>query len=215
MQSENAIRVMIAEDDFLVAEEIARIVRNKGYQLVGEAATGAEAVTMAGDLRPDVILMDVKMPEMDGIEASRRIQQQHPTPIVILTAYETTELVTKATEAGVGAYLIKPPRPSSIERCITIAMARHRDLLELRCLNEQLSARTAELEKALDEIKTLRDIIPICAKCKKIRDDQGYWQQVEAYIEAHSAAKFSHGLCPDCFQTTIQCAREWHAKRKD
>jgi len=215
MEKANPIRVLIAEDDFLVAEETARIVRKKGYALVGEAATGTEAVAMARELTPDVILMDIRMPELDGIEASRQIRESCPTPIVLLTAYETGDLLAEASAAGVGAYLVKPPSAGAIERAVAIAMARHQDLLELRRLNEQLAARTAELETALAEIDTLRDIIPICSKCKKIRDGKGYWQQVESYIEEHSGAKFSHGLCPDCFNTTIEHAQQWQEKNKN
>ncbi len=214
METNRPIRVLIAEDDFLVAEETARVVRKKGYELVGEAATGTEAVAMAAELAPDVILMDIKMPELDGIEASRRIRAIRPTPIVLLTAYETQELLHEASAAGVGAYLVKPPSAGAIERAVAIAMARHHDLLELQRLNDQLAARTRELEEALAEIDTLRDIIPICAKCKKVRDGEGYWQQVELYIEQHSGAKFSHGLCPACFNATLKSAQLWQDKNK-
>ncbi len=90
-----------------------------------------------------------------------------------------------------GAYLAKPPKPEELERAITIALARHSDLMELRRLNN-------ELEQALGEVKKLRGILPICSNCKKIRDDQGYWKQIETYIREHSEADFSHGICPDC-----------------
>jgi DNA repair exonuclease SbcCD ATPase subunit len=93
----------------------------------------------------------------------------------------------------VGAYLVKPPSEKELERAITIAIARHRDLLELRRLN-------AALTKALDNIKTLRGLLPICAACKRIRNDEGYWQQVEDYVREHSEANFTHGICPECAQ---------------
>ena len=191
MDKQKSIRVLVAEDDFLLSQEIARSLEKIGYEQVGSASNGAEAVELARSLHPDVILMDIKMPKLDGLEATRRIQEDTPTPVVLLTAYESRDLVEKAGEAGVAAYLTKPPKSAEIKRAVTIALARHNDLMELRRLNR-------ELENALAELKTLRGVIPICANCKKIRDDQGYWQQIEAYIRDHSEADFTHGICPDC-----------------
>jgi AmiR/NasT family two-component response regulator len=184
-------RVLIAEDDYLVGETIKRALKELDYELVGKASDGAEAVEMACTLNPDVVLMDIQMPELDGLEATRQIQSRCPMPVVVLTAHESQELVEKASEVGVSAYLIKPPKQIEIERAITIALARHDDLMKLRHLNK-------ELEKALSEIKTLRGILPICASCKKIRDDKGYWNQIESYICKHSEAKFSHSICLEC-----------------
>jgi CheY-like chemotaxis protein len=142
--------------------------------------------------------MDIQMPNVDGIEATRRIQKSYPTPVVVLTAYETPEWVERAGEAGVGAYLIKPPSTRDIERAITIAISRFQDMMALRKLNDELLSRNEELQQALTTVRTLKGLLPMCASCKKIRDDKGYWQQVETYIQEHSDAEFSHGLCPDC-----------------
>jgi YesN/AraC family two-component response regulator len=142
--------------------------------------------------------MDIGMPDTDGIHATQLIQASCPTPVVVLTAYETSELVERASVAGVGAYLVKPPQARDLERAIIIAMARFENMLELRRLNAELQARNQELQEALDQVRTLRGLIPICQSCKKIRDDQGYWHQVEDYVESHSDAAFTHGLCPDC-----------------
>jgi AmiR/NasT family two-component response regulator len=185
------IRVLIAEDDFLVSQMIRRLLEKPGYAVVGEAADGAEAIEMTEALQPDVVVMDIKMPNVDGIEAAQYIQERCPTPVVVLTAYETQEQVERASEAGVGAYLVKPPNSRDMERAITIAMARFDDMMELRRLN-------SELQEALDNIRTLRGLLPICASCKKIRDDTGYWHEVEVYVRDHTEAQFSHGLCPDC-----------------
>ena len=184
-------RVLIAEDDYLVSETIKRALKELDYELVGKASDGAKAVKMACNVHPDVVLMDIQMPEIDGLEATRQIQTRCPMPVVVLTAHESKELVEKASEVGVSAYLIKPPKKTEIERAIVIALARHEDLMRLRYLNK-------ELEKALSEIKTLRGILPICANCKNIRDDKGYWNQIESYIQKHSEADFSHGICPEC-----------------
>lgn len=189
-----AISVLVVEDDYLVSEEIVRGLRGLGYETIFTASDGTEAVSVTCASRPGVVLMDIQLPELDGIAAADRIQELCPTPIVVLTAYESPDLLQQASAAGVSAYLTKPPRPEDIERAITLAVARHADLMELKRLNK-------ELEKALAEIQQLRGIIPICAYCKKIRDDQGYWEQVEQYISRRSTAVFSHGICPQCLKT--------------
>ncbi|OPZ17775.1 MAG: putative transcriptional regulatory protein pdtaR [candidate division BRC1 bacterium ADurb.BinA364] len=193
------IRVVLAEDDFLVKQEIERLLERAGMEIAGSAANGLDALAMVEREQPDAVLLDIRMPKMDGLETARRIREIRPTPVVILTAHETRDLVDEARDAGVGAYLAKPPDEGALQRAIAIAIARHADLMELDRLCKELAKKNAELEQALAEVKTLRGIIPICARCKKIRDDQGFWRQVETYIAQHSAAQFSHGLCPDCY----------------
>ncbi len=200
MKEQKLIRVLVAEDDFMVSKSITQTLNDIGYEQVGLASNGEEAVEMTRSLQPDVVLMDIKMPKFDGLQAARQIQENSPTPLVILTAYDSKELVKEASESGVGAFLIKPPEAFEIERAVTIAMARHNDLMELRRMNKELQIRKQELEKSLAEIKTLRGILPICANCKKIRDDKGYWNQIEKYIHEHFEAEFSHGICPDCMK---------------
>jgi AmiR/NasT family two-component response regulator len=199
------IRVLIAEDDYLVGEMIKGMLADMGYTIVGHAADGFEATRMTESLHPDVIVMDIKMPDMNGIEATCLIHERCPTPVVVLTAFETPELLNQASTAGVGAYLIKPPNPHDIERAIVVAMARFQDLIELRRLNAELQERYAErdrlvqeLQESLARVRVLSGLLPICASCKKIRDDQGYWNQIEIYFRDHSDVEFSHGLCPDC-----------------
>jgi AmiR/NasT family two-component response regulator len=198
MKEQKPIRVLVAEDDFMVSKAITQILNDIGCEQVGLASNGEEAVEMTRSLQPDVILMDIMMPKLDGLQAARQIQENSPTPIVILTAYDSQELVNEASKSCASAFLIKPPEAFEIEKAVTIAMARHNDLMELRRMNKELQIRKEELEKALAEINTLRGILPICAHCKKIRDDKGYWNQIESYIHEHSEAQFSHGICPDC-----------------
>jgi len=185
------IRVLIVDDDPLVVEAIQGMLESVGYLVVGKAADGCQAVEATQSLRPDVVLMDIKMPKMDGLEATRQIQECCPTPVVLLTAHETPDLIERASAIGIGAYLVKPPQAREMGRAITVAIARFDDLMELRRLN-------AELQDALAQVKVLSGLIPICASCKKVRDDEGYWNQLEAYISAHSEVQFSHGICPDC-----------------
>ncbi|MBN1875546.1 MAG: response regulator [Anaerolineae bacterium] len=136
--STQPIRVLIADDEFLVVETIQTMLNKMGYDVVGEAATGQQAVELTRTLHPDVVLMDIYMPEMDGLEAAQHIQSQCPTPIVILTVNESSDLVMHACQTGVGAYLLKPSNPYELERAILIARARFADLMELRQLNTKL-----------------------------------------------------------------------------
>lgn len=191
-------RVLVAEDDFLIAQDISRILREQGYLVVGTASTGKKAIELVATEKPDVVIMDIKMPEMDGLVAADRIQHECPTPVVVLTAHESQELIEQANQSGVGAFLTKPPTPGDMDRAIQIAIARHGDLMQCRRFTAELNEKTLKLEKALGELKTLRGIIPICMHCKKIRNDTGFWEQVETYITHRSEAAFSHSLCPDC-----------------
>ncbi len=185
------IRVLVAEDDFLVSKEISRAIKKIGYEQVGTASNGEEAVKMTINLHPDVILMDIKMPKLDGLSAAAQIQESCPTPIVIMTAHESVDMVNKASKSGVASFLTKPPEADEIQRAIIIALARHKDLMELRRVNKKL-------KEAFEEIKTLRGFIPICAWCKNIRNDEGFWESVDVYIRKHSEAEFTHGICPEC-----------------
>lgn len=194
---DKSIKILVAEDDYLVSEEIIRSLRVKGYINIIEAADGEEAFEKTCSLRPDIVLMDIMMPKLDGLEATRKILECCPTPVVILSAFESQDSVKSAAVAGVGAYLTKPPRPGELERAIAIALARHADMLELRRLNK-------ELEQALNKVKTLSGMLSICASCKKIRDDKGYWKQMETYVSEHSEALFSHGYCPECAEKAME-----------
>jgi AmiR/NasT family two-component response regulator len=187
------VRALIAEDDALVGDVIQGQLEKIGVAVVARASDGQRAVELAQALRPDIVLMDIEMPEMDGLEAARQMQERCPMPVIVLTAHPGQELVEQAAAAGVGAYLLKSSKAHELDRAITIARARFADLMELRRLN-------AELQAALAKVKTLSGLLPICASCKKIRDDQGYWHQVEVYIRDHSEVEFSHGICPDCAQ---------------
>ncbi len=191
--TDSKIRVLIAEDEALVAVLTQAELQSLGYSVIGTAPDGRKVVDMVLELKPTVVVMDIEMPLVDGITAAAAIQEISPTPVVILTAHPDTANVLKATAAGVGAFVVKPPLAAELERAITIAIARHADLTALR-------QKHRELEQTLAEVKTLKGFLPICAGCKKIRDDKDYWNEVEVYIMEHTAAKFTHGMCPECVE---------------
>jgi response regulator RpfG family c-di-GMP phosphodiesterase len=156
----------------------------------------------------DLILLDVMMPEMDGFEVCRQLKQNPETdaiPILFLTAKSEPDDIIRGLQEGAVDYLTKPFNPPELLARVKTHLALQKvkaDLLrskaELERKNRDLERLLTENQKALSEIKTLRGILPICSSCKKIRDDEGYWTQIEAYIQDHSLAEFTHSLCLDC-----------------
>jgi response regulator NasT len=145
------MRILVAEDETIIRLDLVELLRRAGMDVVGEAHDGEEAISLARELQPDLAIMDVKMPKLDGIEAARRIINERPIPIVMLTAYGQEELVARAAEAGVFGYLVKPFRESDLLPAIHTARARHEELAALReeaeSLAEALAARKA-IERA-------------------------------------------------------------------
>jgi two-component system, response regulator PdtaR len=139
------VRVLIAEDETIIRLDLKDLLERAGFEVCAEAKDGVEAVELARSEQPDVVVLDVKMPRLDGIEAARRILDERPIPIVMLTAYGQDELVSRAVEAGVFGYLVKPFREQDLLPAIRTARARHEELEALReeaeSLSEALSAR--------------------------------------------------------------------------
>ena len=145
------MRILIAEDETIIRLDLRDLLERAGFEVCAEARDGAEAVELAHEHKPDVAVLDVKMPRLDGIEAARRILDERPIPIVMLTAYGQDELVARAVEAGVFGYLVKPFREGDLLPAIRTARARHEELVALReeadSLAEALAARKA-IERA-------------------------------------------------------------------
>jgi two-component system sensor histidine kinase/response regulator len=154
MMRDREIRVLVVEDEAVVNELVQNQLVRLGYTVCGTAFDGSEAVALVCEFEPDVILMDLQMPDPDtgrddtlaGLRAAYEIQERCPTPIILLTAHESDELVRMATEAGIGAYLVKPVMANNLDRAIIVALARFRDLMELRRLNADLRSRNEELD---------------------------------------------------------------------
>jgi response regulator NasT len=145
------VRILVAEDETIIRLDLRNLLEQAGYDVCGEARDGVEAVELARELEPDLAVMDVKMPRLDGIDAARRILEERPIPIVMVTAYGQDEIVSRAVEAGVFGYLVKPFREQDLLPAIQTARARHDELQALRAeadsLAEALAARKA-IERA-------------------------------------------------------------------
>lgn len=140
-----ARRVLIAEDESLIRLDLAEMLREEGYEVVGEAADGQEAVELAEQLRPDLVIIDVKMPRRDGIDAASEIVGKRIAPCVMLTAFSQRELVERARDAGAMAYLVKPFSPGDLVPAIELALSRSEEITalerEVSTLSEQLETR--------------------------------------------------------------------------
>lgn len=184
--------IMIVEDEALVALSLQKKLEKLKYSIPKIAHTGEEAVQEVEKIHPDLVLMDIKLSgKMDGVTAAEQIRQHNHIPVVFMTAYSDEETLQRAKLSGPFGYILKPYDDRDIRTTIEIALYKN----EMEQEREKL---IAELQKALDNVKTLSGLLPICSGCKKIRDDKGYWAQVEEYVMLHTDAKFSHGLCPDC-----------------
>ncbi len=155
------IKVLVVDDEGLINHLIQSRLENLGYQVAGSAMNAAEAVKKTLELHPDLVIMDLQMVDAEtgeddmlaGIRATREIQRVCPTPIILLTAYESTDFIHQASEAGVGAYLVKPVQDSELQRSIAVALARFNDLMTMRRLNEELSRVNTELQNEINERK--------------------------------------------------------------
>jgi AmiR/NasT family two-component response regulator len=139
-------RVIIADDESLIRMDLREMLTNLGYLVVGEVADGRSAVNQARELRPDVVIMDIKMPDMDGIEAAKVLTEERISPVVLLSAYSQRDLVQRARDAGVVAYLVKPYREEELSPAIEVALARFN---EFKDLQKQVS----DLQEALETRK--------------------------------------------------------------
>jgi DNA-binding response OmpR family regulator len=184
--------ILVVEDDLNVAAVLEARLESFGYKVCATAETGLQAISQNKLHKPDLILMDILLKgDMNGIESAQQISAQFDVPIIYLSCLNSDEVMDKAAQTNPYGYIIKPYNNSELRLCIEIALVKHHAAKEREKLIEAL-------EGSLEEIKRLSGLLPICAKCKRIRDKQDQWHQIEDYISDHSEADFSHGLCPDC-----------------
>ena len=145
-------RVIIADDESIIRMDLREMLANLGYLVVGEVGDGRSAVNLARELRPDVVVMDIKMPDMDGIEAAKVLTEERVSPVLLLTAYSQQELIERAKDAGVVGYLVKPFRESDLSPAIEVAVAR---FAEFRALEKEVGNLKSALEtrKLVDRAK--------------------------------------------------------------
>lgn len=187
--------ILIVDDELINIKIAEKILQNAGYDTIS-TTQGTEALELAVQKKPDLILLDIMMPDIDGFEVCENLASFPETrdiPIIFLTALHDKANIVKGFEVGARDHLSKPFHKEEF-------LARIKTHVQLKKLIEKQANLVKELKKALDEIKQLSGLIPICSHCKKIRDDKGYWLKVEQYIQKNSNCEFSHGICPDCME---------------
>ena len=195
------MKILIAEDDHVSRRMLESTLIQWSYEVIA-AQNGIEALSvLEGENPPSLAILDVMMPDIDGFEICRRARQIVSLTtlpyIILLSARSEKESVVEGIEAGANDYLIKPFHPEELQVRIRVG-------LETAELHKKLSEHIRELENSLSQTNQLQGVLPICSYCKSIRDEANCWQQVENYISSHSAARFSHGICPDCYAQNVQ-----------
>ena len=190
------MRVLIADDDLTYCRMLEALLCKWGYDPIVTCDGEQAWQIMQGPEAPQLAILDWMMPGKDGVDICRQVRQASPsksTYIILITAKGRKEDMVSGLDSGADDYITKPFESEEF---------RARVQAGARILNLQmaLADRVQELQEALEQIRTLQGVLPICMYCKKIRDDQNYWQQVETYVSQHSQAEFSHGLCPECFE---------------
>jgi sigma-B regulation protein RsbU (phosphoserine phosphatase) len=168
------------------------------YSLLGIAEGGAAASSSV-----DLILMDFLMPRINGVTACahiKTVEYLRDIPIIVVTAKTDVENLQAAFSAGAIDFINKPVNGIELMARVSSALTLKKEMDWRKNREQELRRSNEALQKALSEVKVLKGLVPICASCKKIRNDQGFWQQLEEYIQQHSEAEFSHGLCAPCIK---------------
>ena len=201
----NRYRILAVDDEPVNIQVITSALKDE-YDIF-KALNGFDAISMLKEHKPDLILLDVMMPDLDGFDVCRAIKSDAEfadIPVIFMTGMDSAVGETKGLEVGAIDYLIKPVNLHLLKLRVRnhISLKQRNDLVKEQ--RDLLTRQKEELEAALCRVKQLEGIIPICMYCKKIRDDQNSWHQLEQYISAHSEAKFSHGACPACLDTQME-----------
>lgn len=199
-----SLDVLIAEDDPSSRFLLERSIAQWGFTPV-VCSEGTEALArLRADDAPRIAVLDWVMPGMDGVDVCRAVRACNPPRqpyLILLTARSTRADIVAGLGAGANDYIVKPVDREELEARLQVAA-------RFVTLQQRLADRVQELEDALRRVRQLQGLLPICAYCKRIRDDQNYWNQVETYIAEHADVQFSHGICPNCFDEVMKQDRE-------
>jgi len=203
------VKILLAEDDPMFALLLQRLLEGEYEVLL--ARDGVEAwEALVAEEAPQLAVLDWLMPRMDGIEVCRRVRHQPEMAsmyMILLTSRDHLKDILAGFEAGADDYVIKPYDPEELRARVRVG----RRVVELQ---SALAAHVAQLQQALTSVRQLQGLLPICSYCKRIRNDQNYWEQLETYLSEHSEASFSHGICPNCYQSIMKPQLEGAAADK-
>ena len=186
-------RILVVDDEEMVVLYLSKRLKKRNYDVV-TCLSGEKALETANASVFDVVILDVVLPGIDGYEVCRRLKSNKKTSgtmVLILSVRRTLEERLKGYEVEADDYITKPYDPEEL-------LAKVQILLRLKNALDERDRVIYKLEEVLSEVKTLSGLLPICSLCKKIRDDQGYWNQIEDYVRKRCPTEFSHGICPEC-----------------
>ena len=189
------MKILIAEDDHISRKILQTILTKQGNDVIA-AEDGLKALEALQRETPDILITDWMMPDLDGLQLSRRVRALDLPSyvyIILLTALTEKQRIIEGLDAGADDYITKPYDKTEL-------MARVRAGERVIQLERTLRDKNAALSDALAQVRQLKGIVPICIHCKKIRNDENYWQQVEVYVADHTEADFSHSICPQCLE---------------
>jgi CheY-like chemotaxis protein len=199
-ESKGPMLILIAEDDPVSSCLLEDTLAEWGHEVVVARDGGVAWDVLRGERRPQLAILDWQMPVINGADICRMVQHERLNPrpyLILLSSRDRTADVVAGLSSGADDYVAKPFDGEELK-------ARLNAGIRILDLQRGLAERVRELEAALAQIKQLHGLLPICMYCKKIRDDQNYWQQVDAYIASHTDAHFTHGICPDCFEQIVK-----------
>jgi phosphoserine phosphatase RsbU/P len=194
------LKILIAEDDPISRFMLETTLTKWGYEVVSTRDGQQALEALQKESAPQLAILDWMMPGIDGVDVCKRIREteNHKSLyIILLTAKSEKQDVVTGLAMGADDYIAKPFNRSELQARIQVGVR----IIELQ---KALAQRVAELETAMANLKQLEGILPICSYCRKIRNDQNYWQQVESYISAHTNARFSHSVCPHCIEEIVK-----------
>jgi DNA-binding response OmpR family regulator len=201
------IKVLVTDDDADTLLLTTMLLKDEGYE-VYEATNAEQCLELAKKLHPDMVLLDVMLPDKKGTEVCKLIKgdpELQSTFVVLVSGIlVSSDYQAEGLNVGADGYMIKPMTNREFIARIHSMVRIKKAETALREKEVEQQRLIKQLQEALAEIKTLKGFIPICASCKKIRDDEGYWNQIEEYLTAHTDAVFTHGLCPQCVEKYTQ-----------
>jgi DNA-binding response OmpR family regulator len=198
------VKILVADDQTIHRRLARKVLERVGHEVTEVEDGEAAWQRLCGDAGPTVALLDWAMPGMSGPDLCRRIRARAdalPPYLILVTARDRPEEVAAGLEAGGDDYVVKPFYPAVLRARVGAGVR----ILELR---SALAERVAALESALAQVTQLQGLFPMCAWCRKIRNDQNFWESVEAYVSAHTDVRFTHGICPDCRAAVMGAERD-------
>ncbi len=219
------MKILIVDDDSTTRILLKGVLEQAGYNKILISTSGEQALDLVKQDAPDLVLLDVMMPGIDGYDVCKRLTADDSTshiPIIMITggAVLADEAVEKSFKAGAADFITKPIRALEFLARVKsgLTLKRHHDLLADALKKSEQAKKEKEklikkLEQALLEIKSLKGILPICSHCKNIRDDKGYWNKLDAYIQERSEVEFSHSICPECAEK-LYGDEDWYGEMK-